>query len=140
MSLYYIGDVFYDCASVSYLNKLQTLQHRALRVIFYLSSRHNTDELDNMLNLLKLETRITLHLIQIAHWMSQQSMYVDQRLLPTRADATGRKMINLEVLRREIYRKLFRYNSAKYWNNLPTCIHELTLTDRDKALLKKLSL
>lgn len=106
-------------------------------MILSLPSKQNTDESHTKLNLLKLETRRKLHLVQTAHWMAQKKENLDTRKLPTRAHAEGRKIITMNTPRQDLYAKSFRYKAANYWNCLPTCIHMLTQTEKDKHLLKK---
>lgn len=89
---------------------------------------------------MKLQTRRKLHLVQIAHWMAHEPTLIDHRKLTTRAHAEGRKCIRQETPRREVYSKSFLYKAAKYWNELPTAIHRLKQTDKDKQTLKKLTL
>lgn len=89
---------------------------------------------------MKLHVRRKLHLIQLAHWMAHQNEYLDHRKLTTRAHAEGRRMISQEAPRKEVYCKSFRYMAAKYWNDLPTHIHELSLIDKDEQVLKKRTL
>lgn len=93
LPLYDVGDIFYDSANAAYLNKLQILQNRAVRVLLQLPCRQNTDEAHSKLNLMKLKSRRKLHMIQIAHWMAHQNKYWDLRILKTRAHAEGRKSI-----------------------------------------------
>lgn len=140
LPLFDVGDIFYDSANVSYLNKLQVLQNRATRVLLNLPSRQNTDEAHIKLNLLKLRDRIKLHLIQLAHWMTSKKEFLNSRRLNTRAHVEGRKIITQDTPRRELYCNSFRYKTAKYWNSLPTSIHVLKHSDKDKKTLKKLAL
>lgn len=72
-------------------------------------------------------------------FLVHQHDYTDHRRLKTRAHAEGRKIITQEIPRREVYHKSFRYKAASYWNDLPTVIHELKQTVKDKLVLKKLT-
>lgn len=43
LPIFDIGDTFYHSASASHLDKLRVLQNRAIRLIFNLPARENTD-------------------------------------------------------------------------------------------------
>lgn len=102
--LFDIGDVFYDSTNATYLKKFQTLQNRAIRIIYRLSSI-NTDEFHGKLNILQLSDRRKLHITQLAQWLSQIDTLKGKRNLNTRSHAPGRCNLRLEKTNKNIYYK-----------------------------------
>lgn len=133
MSLYDIGDVFYCTTNKAHLCKLQTLQNRALRVIYKLGNRENTDSNHDKMGIMKLESRRKLHTIQLASWLATQEQYRDLSTLSTRAHSVGRRNLKLERINKSQYQKSFLHQAGILWNDLPTEIHCI----KDQEKLKK---
>lgn len=135
LPLFDVGDTFYDSASKALLNKLQNLQNRALRLIFKLDRRANTDKVQAEVHLIKLEERRALHIIQLAKWLSEDAANLDKRTLPTRSHIEERK--NLSTFRPNNQRCLQScfYKTAKYWNQLPTLLHSNLKREKFKNLV-----
>lgn len=57
LTLFDYGSLFYHSANISLLNRLQTLQNKAIRIICGLPKRENTDYLHTKINLLFLTER-----------------------------------------------------------------------------------
>lgn len=67
LSYFDIGDIFYNSANINSLTKLQTLQNRALRCIYYNNSNLSTNELHVRAKLLRLQDRRDSNLAAFAH-------------------------------------------------------------------------
>lgn len=137
LSLFDIGDVFYDSTTNKYLQKLQVLQNRAVRVIYKLRARSNVDFFHDKMSLMTLENRRKLHIMQLASWLSQQTSYVDNRKLPTRANNIQRRNLKVEKINKATYHKSFLYKASNYWNALPTETHCISDRDKLKTELRK---
>lgn len=93
------GDVFFShSANKVLLNKLQTLQNSAIRIISKLPSRINTDSEEESLGLLRLEKRRLLHSIQLGAVLAQDESQCDtgsNMNIRTRAISTDRRQLTL---------------------------------------------
>lgn len=78
--LYDIGDILYNSAPKSILKKPNVLQNRAVRIVYRLPPRTNTSLFDVRTNILPLEQRRLLHLLQIARWLSETGLYKEQKI------------------------------------------------------------
>ena len=65
------GDTFYFSCTKDLLNKLQRMQHRALKIIFRLNRRFPTKELHQTAGVLMLEKRREMHLLNLMYKRSK---------------------------------------------------------------------
>lgn len=130
-----VGDVFYHSVGMKYKGRLQALQNRALRVIYRMEHRTNTDQAQKEMGLLALQDRRCLHLIQLACWMEEIPENKDTRKLSTRAHALGRKNIRITKPNNQRYAQSFLYKASSLWNKLPTSAHALKESDKFKNLI-----
>lgn len=133
LPLFDIGDVSYGSASQVLLDKLRVLQNRALRIIFRIHARENTTLAEKKINLMPLEQRRLLHVMQIARWIKEKGVFVDKRRLPTRAHAPNRHMLTVQRPRVTLYQRSFIQKACIAWNKLPTDLH----TEKDPEVYKK---
>lgn len=108
------------------LNKLQTLQNRAVRIVYTLPRRSNTDSYAKKCHLLPLLKRRKLHLIQLASWMAMTEQYRDLRPGSTRSCDQGKKKLKVIFPRRNKIKRSFLYQGSVIWNDLPSECHCLT--------------
>lgn len=118
-----VGDVFYDCTTKSLLDKLQCLQNRAIRIIYRLGSRDNTDKMHSDMKILKLRDRRLLHILQLARWVSDKDENCNTRDLLTRAHEQGRKNLLTYRPNKRRCQQSCSYKAARLWNQLPTILH-----------------
>lgn len=118
-----IGDVFYHNANKSSLEKLRVLQNRAIRSVYNMRPRENTDQAEKKLNLLKPEKRRQLHVLQLAKWMADSGAHSDNRTLSTRSHAPGRRALTVPHPRKSLFLHSFYYQACKTWNDLPIELH-----------------
>lgn len=117
------------------LKKLQALQNRSIRIICKPSSRENTENEEKQLDLIPLQFRRALHLVQLT-WSTNN--LVDKhtdliRLKSSNVNFVGTRTRSQDLLQKQI--DLFRpnkslieksvsYTSRKAWNTLPTWAHQ----------------
>lgn len=116
------GDIFYDSTSQQLLNKLQVLQNRAIRTIYNLPTRTNTDQYHERLKLLPLEQRRKLHITQIGYWLIKNENNIDNRILPTRKHASTAKLLKIDRTNNRHCENNYKQKAAK---NLPPDIRNL---------------
>lgn len=87
------GDVFYHGGLQAQLNKLQSLQNRAVRIMHKMQRLTNVQEQSEKDNLLMLHKRRKLHLIQLAKWLASNNEYRDTTQVSTRSQDVGRKKL-----------------------------------------------
>lgn len=133
-----IGDVFYSSSCGSYLDRLQVLQNRAIRIISRIPKRESVKAEHEKLNLLLLKDRRKLHLMQLAQWLVSQEEYRDRRMLSTRAHSEGRRLIKVINPNKELVRKSFIYRAAVGWNSLTTEIHQIKGNEKERPKFKTL--
>ena len=110
------GDYLYESGGQNYLLKLQRLLNRALRLVFNNSNNLSVKQLHVKSNLLPLNDRRNVHILQCMFQRAQKSRYVDNRNLLTRAH--GKKLLLVNMPRTEKYKKSVAYKGAIAWNNL----------------------
>lgn len=90
------GDIFYQGAIQKLLNKVESLQKRAVRTIAGLPRMSSVQGELTKYKLSMLEKRRKLHLAQTAPWMAGKVKYIDQTIGNTRSHAEGR--VKLKVI------------------------------------------
>lgn len=127
LPLFDYGDIFFHHAGNRCLvNRLQTLQNSAIRMICKLPKRSSVTNEHISLKLLTLEERRNLHSIQFAyflstfHWNIQQNPGIS---VLTRALNPNRRQLKLFTPRKAIVERSFSFQTRKMWNNLPDAIH-----------------
>ena len=111
------GDVLYLKSNTKLLNKLQTLQNRALRICFGNRVLINIDEMHRQAKLCKLEKRRNIHVYNFMFKQKENQDIVDVREICTRAhDAI---LFNTIIPKCEKYKKNVYYYGARMWNELP---------------------
>lgn len=136
LPIYDYGDLFYHnpCPKLL-LNRLQTLQNGAIRLICKLPKRANVEFEHDNLNLLPLTERRNLHGLQFAFHLSQNSNELENnRNILTRALNPSRKQFKLSRPRKMITDRCFSYQIRRKWNALPDALHKAT----DKASFTQL--
>lgn len=132
------GDIFFShSANKVLLNKLQTLQNSAIRIICKLDKRSNTETDEKDLGLLRLEKRRLLHCIQLGAIYAQNTDYIDthqNRNMRTRAISDNRRQLSVIYPRKSLCERSFAYQIRTIWNSLPTEFH----TAADRAALTRL--
>lgn len=136
LPLFDVGDIFMVGASGALTDRLRVLQNRALRIVYKLPRRTNTDEYLHRANLLTLKKRRALHLIQYARWLATYGENLDNRTAATRSRGKGRKKLFTITPRCERVRQSFLYRAERLWNMLPTEYHVETDNDKFKLLLR----
>lgn len=138
LPLFDYGDIFFcHSANKVLLNKLQTLQNSAVRIICKLEKRSNTESDEKNLGLLRLEKRRLLHCIQIGATFTQDANYIDihpTRNMRTRAISDNRRQLTLFNPKKTLCERSFCYQIRNIWNSLPTEFH----TAADRAALNRL--
>lgn len=132
------GDIFFNYSTTkALLNKLQTLQNPAVRIICKLEKRSNTASDESDLGLLTLDKRRLLHCIQAGAVFSQDYDYPDShqnRIMRTRAISDNRRQLILFNPKKSLCARSFSYQIRHIWNSLPTEFHSAA----DKAALNRL--
>lgn len=95
----------------------------ALRVICGLPPRADTSQAEVKMNILPLQKRRLLHIMQIGRWIAELEQFNDKRALATRAHAEGRKNLAVQKPNKSLYLRSFFYKACKGWNSLPTGMH-----------------
>lgn len=118
LSYYDIGDIFYNSCTKSDLKKLQTLQNRALKIVYLKNSDHTIDSLHQKADLHTLQSRRNLNLVALVHSKkipALSQMKVSQR--PTRS--ASRMLLAVPFSHNNKYCNSFVYKAIQLWNNLP---------------------
>ena len=110
------GDYLYESGGQNYLLKLQRLLNTALRLVFNNSNNLSVKQLHVKSNLLPLNDRRNVHILQCMFQRAQKSRYLDNRNLLTRAH--GKKLLLVNMPRTEKSKKSVAYKGAIAWNNL----------------------
>lgn len=129
------GDIFYNAAPKSLLNKLQILQNKAIRIIAKLPGRSKTDIHHRIYDILPLSERRKLHTIQLGYWLSEDPNNLDLRVLSTRSHTSSAKLLIQRRMKTNKCNNNFIQLAVKYWNNLPPEIRNLR---NNKKILKYL--
>lgn len=111
------GSLYYQCATKSTLRGLQSLQNKALRIIY--TKRHwvNTDSAHSTSRLLPIHERNKLTLLKYAHLKSLNCA----NLRDTRKDglrSAKKTYLKTTIPRCTNYEKSFIHRSGILWNNL----------------------
>ena len=115
------NDFFYNMLSQEKRDKLQTLQNRFLRIVYY-GMDMTTDEMFQNMCMGKLNERRNLHLCGLMYKRSKYEEYIDNKDLPTRQfdkivikvpDVALSKTFDIPV-----------YKGANMWNALPRDIQQ----------------
>lgn len=115
LPLFVVGDTFYQGSTQAMRNKLQTLQNRAMRIIYHLPRLMNVDEYTEKSNLLPLIKRRKLLLIQLANWMTSKDKYRDLTTGTTRSHDPQRKRLTVPLSRKNKTKRSFLYQSSTLW-------------------------
>lgn len=132
------GDVFYNkSANKVLLDKLQTLQNSAIRIISKLKNRTNTNSEELELGLLHLDKRRLLHCIHAGAIIAKDTNQLDtfqNRNIRTRSTTDNRLQLIVFNPRKTVCERSYSYQVRRIWNSLPTEFH----TAADKAALNRL--
>ena len=111
------NDQFYNFSLSPGKIKLQKLQNKALRIIYKMHTRSNTDGAHAAAKLFFLDDRRTINMLSLAYKLSKIPGNIDLRQVYTRqADAPLLKVI---APTKELVRNSIVYKCAVLWNNLP---------------------
>lgn len=126
------GDIFYHGATQNLLNKIESLQKRAIHIVPCLPRMLSVGEELTRYKLLPLNKRRKLHLAQIARWMAGKGNYIDQKTGNTRSYAEGRTKLKVLYPRKNKVKRCFMYQATTIWNDLPTSLHRVVKPDEFK--------
>lgn len=132
------GDTFFIATNKSLLDRLDVLQNRAIRTIFRMSRRDNTQKAMEKLRVTPLNQQRLLHLMQLTKWIKEVGTLVDKRQLPTRAHSENRCNLLIMKPRTTLYQKSFLHTGCTIWNTLPSDAHILKDPDKYKKCIKEL--
>ena len=114
------GDIFFMNSNSTQVNKLQTLQNRALRICYNSRPKMPTDILHQSAQVPKLKARRVTHLLNFMYKNKGNNMMLNARIVRTRlhdAPVFATKLPTCEKYRMNVY-----YNGAVAWNSLPVHI------------------
>ena len=134
------GDIFYMNANSGLVEKLQTLQNRALRICFTARLITPTQILHRSAQISKLKPRRITHLVNYMFKNKSNIRYLNVRNINTRLhDAPVFKTTctkpNCEKFKANVY-----YNGAMAWNNLAVNIRNIETYEIFKTTQKKWAL
>lgn len=144
------GDVFYSCVPNTYLDKIQKLQNKALRIVD-LSPRYTSNiHLHNKYQVIPLYIRRRNNLLKLVHTYLRHNLddldvswenYVPtegqyDRII-TRQAATP--FIPLRLPRSEKYKSSCAYSGPKLWLDQSTSIRQIADHEEFKCLLKRMA-
>ena len=110
------GNILYDTANANLLAKLQTIQNKALKVVYQAPRLTPSVTTHNEAKIKPLKYRRKFNLLVCAYRRSWLTRYVDKRPLPTRKFAL--RPLLQPGSNKEQSRKSVAYRSAKAWNSL----------------------
>ena len=132
--LFDYNDFFYLLLSQKYCKKLQSMQHRFLRIVFA-GMNYSRKVMLEKVGIENLETRRRLHLVGLMYNRSKVSEYLDERQLPTRQfDKKVLKIPDVDLS------KTFQspvYLGSTLWNALPREIQNTDTYKQFKYLYKQ---
>lgn len=123
LHLFDVGDVFYHGATQTMLNKIESLQNRAIRVVAKMPRISSVQEELKKRKLLSLERRRKLHLAQLARWMSSKDKFKDHTMGITRSHAQDKVKLKVIYPTKNKVQRSFIYQATTLWNNLPAHLH-----------------
>ena len=116
LSIFEYGDIAYDMADRKSLDKLQTLQNRALRMCVNSDVHLSRIRLHQDCKISKLDVRRTAHLRLFMFKQRNNEMIVNRREVHTRAhDAL---LFQTKRPSNEQYKRNIYYNGALRWNEM----------------------
>ena len=130
------GDVFLSATTVKNRKKLQVLQNKGLRCALNIGTEVSTDDLHNEANLLKLQHRRELQILNFMYGVSDNN---ENRV--TRADnvpvtrSQKKKVLKVRRPKTEKFKNSLAYLGPIKWNALPLDSHQ----SADKSDYKKLA-
>ena len=127
-------DIFYMNSNLSQINKLQTLQNRALRICHRTRPKVPTDMLHQSFQIPTLEPRREIHLLNFKYKNKSNVKNINNRNIPTRLhDAPVFTTIKPTC---EEYTANVYYNGAILWNVPPVRIRNTTTYNIFKENIK----
>ena len=112
------GDIFLININLKTIDKLQKLQNRALRVCLALDGRSNVNDLHNTCNINKLTHRRHAHLLNFSYHRAQDPSYIKEGNRHLRR--YDGPVMKEPVSNNKSFERSILFQSAKYWNALPT--------------------
>ena len=110
------ADIIYDKANQGYLDKLQRVQNRCLKICMLTNIKTDTDLVHSHTKVSKLENRRKVHLRNFMFQRKSNADLLDAIVVGTRArDAP---LFKTEFPRYEAYKRSVLYNGATEWNSL----------------------
>ena len=110
------GDIAYDLGDKKSLDKLQTLQNRALRICINSNVHISRIQLHKDCKLAKLEVRRIVHLRMFMYKQKNNDLIIDRRIINTRAHDAP--IFQTKRPQNEKYKRNIYYNGAIKWNSL----------------------
>ena len=132
------GDIFYIRASAKLLNKLQTLQDRALQICFKPQNNIPKEILHQSAQLATLEKRRDAHLLNFMYKNKNNIDYINNRNIRTRLHDAPVFLTTKPTC--EKYKWNVFYNGAIQWNNLDIKTRNIETYDKFKSVQKRWSL
>ena len=132
------GDVIYNTANQTGLDKLQRVQNKCLKTCLGFGRRHETKSLHATAKVPMLEARRETHVNNFMYHRLSRPHLLDGRNIATRAhDAPMFRVVKPSI---EVYKRSVEYSGAVKWNNLPTDIRNNKSSALFKAKQKNLLL
>lgn len=129
------ADIFYHNKNMSLLKKFQTVQNRCIRIISKLPRLTNTETEESRLELLPLEVRRAIHIIQFASDIvykqpnltiaqANTGTVISETRTQTRSQNPDRHQMTMFRPKKTIVERSISYTLRKAWNALPTWAHQ----------------
>ena len=131
------GDLFLSAATVKNRKRLQVLQNKGLRCALNAGSEMRTDDLHVEANLLKLEHRRELHVLNFMYGEANNVNNLTHRakdVMVTRSQ--NKKLVKIRRPKTEKFKKSLSYKGPRKWNSLPHDIHHTLDKGHFKMLAK----
>ena len=129
------GDILYDGSSQKLLGKLQTLQNRGLRLVYYRQYHVPVIALHEISGIAKLSLRRQMHLLLYMYKQKSNVSIVNSRVINTRLhDAL---VFISERPNNEKYKNNVLYKGPLLWNSRTVDVRNIQSYDKLKSYLKK---
>lgn len=111
------GSLYYQCANKNILSGLQTLQNKALRIIYTRRQWVNTDTVHKTSRLLPIHERNKLILLKHAHHKALNNVNL-RDIRKTGLRSSNKTFLKKEIPKCTSYERSFIHRSTILWNNL----------------------
>lgn len=129
------AQLFLCSGPASLLDKQLVLQNKALRIIYNLGNRTNVDDKRCTLSILTPEIERRVEMICHSYLLSLNQENCDLRALGTRSHTEGRRQLKIINPINNKIAKSYYFISRKWWNQLPTHLHQIPNIREFKIIL-----